>query len=50
MLLREIIAIYSENHKKLVCALCGQGSELIMKASGRYTYHWALKGKYVQAV
>jgi hypothetical protein len=44
-LFKEIIAVYTENHKKPIITLCGQNAELlIIKAGGRYSYHWALKG------
>jgi hypothetical protein len=44
MLLREIIAVYSENHKKSISKLCGQNAELlIIKSRGTYSYHWASK-------
>jgi hypothetical protein len=45
MLLREIIAVHTENHTKPINTLCGQNAELlIVKAGGTYSYHWALKG------
>jgi hypothetical protein len=45
MMFREIIAVYSENHMKLINPICGQNAELlIVKAGGAYTCHWALKG------
>jgi hypothetical protein len=37
---REIIAVYSENRKKLTSTLCGQNAELLnVKASGTYNNH-----------
>jgi lipoate-protein ligase B len=42
---REIIAVYSENHMKLINTLCGKHAELLdVKAGGTYTYHCVLKG------
>jgi hypothetical protein len=43
-LVKEIIAVCSENHTKPISTLCGQNAELlIVKAGGTYSYHWALK-------
>jgi hypothetical protein len=45
MLFREKIAVYSENHTKLINAICGQNADLpIFKACDTYSIHWALKG------
>jgi hypothetical protein len=45
MLFMEIIAVISENHMKLINALCGQTAELlIFKACGTYSYHWSSNG------
>jgi hypothetical protein len=45
MLFREIIAVYSADYMKHTNTLCEQNAELlIVKASGTYSYHWALKG------
>jgi hypothetical protein len=45
-LFKEIIAVYSENYTKPINRL--QNAELlIVKASGKYSYHWALKGHKV---
>ena len=45
MLYREIIAVCSQIHTKHINTLCGQNVEyLIVKLSGMYSYHWALKG------
>jgi hypothetical protein len=39
----EIIAVYSENHMKLIKTLCGENAELLTdKAGVTYSYHWAL--------
>jgi hypothetical protein len=44
-LFKKIIAVYSENHAKLINTLCGQNAELyIVKAGGTYRYNWGLKG------
>jgi hypothetical protein len=44
-LFKVIIVVYSENHMKSLNTLCGQNAKLlIIKAGGRYSYHWALKG------
>jgi hypothetical protein len=46
-LFKEIIAVYSKNHTKQINALSGQNAELvIIKASGKESNHWALKGYY----
>jgi hypothetical protein len=43
MLLKEIIAVYTENHTKPINILCGQNAEeLIIKTGGTHGYHWAL--------
>jgi hypothetical protein len=39
MLVKEIIAVYTENNMKPINAFCGQEAELIFKAGGTYTYH-----------
>jgi hypothetical protein len=45
MLLKEVIAFYSENYTKLINTLCEQSVELlIVKVGGAYSYHWVLKG------
>jgi uracil DNA glycosylase len=45
MLLKEIITVYSKNHKKPIHTFCGQNAELLnVKAHGTYTYHRALEG------
>jgi hypothetical protein len=45
MLFKEIMAVYSENHKKPADTLCGQNAELLsVKAGGTYNYHLVLKG------
>jgi hypothetical protein len=39
-----LFAACSENHTKHTNTLCGQNAALqIVKASGAYSYHWALK-------
>jgi hypothetical protein len=38
MLLKEIIAVYSENHTKHIALLS-------LKGDGIYIYHWALQGE-----
>jgi hypothetical protein len=39
MLFKEIIAIYSENHRKPINTVCGQNVELLtVKADGTYNY------------
>jgi hypothetical protein len=45
-LLKEIIAVYSENHTKPINALCGQNAELlsIIRVGDIYSYHCAGKG------
>jgi hypothetical protein len=44
-LFKEIIAVYAENHTKPINTLRGIDEELlIIKASGTYSYHCALKG------
>jgi len=42
MLFREIINVYSENHKKLKYNLCGSAVEFL-KADGKYCSHCAFK-------
>jgi hypothetical protein len=45
MLCKELIAVYSENHKKLINAVCRQNTELfISKSCDTYSYQWTLKG------
>jgi hypothetical protein len=45
MLHREIIAICSEIHRKLINTLCGQNMELLnVKSGGTYRDHCALEG------
>jgi hypothetical protein len=45
MLFREIIAVYSENHKKHMNIFYGQNAELLnIKAGGTNRCHYALKG------
>jgi hypothetical protein len=42
---KEITAVYSENHKKLINAVCGQNVNLlIFKVGGTYSYYRILKG------
>jgi hypothetical protein len=42
---KEIIAVYSENHMKPINKLSEQNEELLItEAGGTYSYHWALKG------
>jgi hypothetical protein len=44
MLFKEIIAIYSENHTKLINILCGHSAELLtVELVVTYSYHWVLK-------
>jgi hypothetical protein len=43
MLFREIIVVYSENHKKTGSALFGKNAELIVKVVSTYSYHRVLK-------
>jgi len=46
MLYREIIDGCSEIHTKGINTLCGQNVDLLnVKLSGRYSNHWAVKGK-----
>jgi hypothetical protein len=40
MLLKEIIAVYNENHMKPINTKC---KLTIVKVPGTYSYHWALK-------
>jgi hypothetical protein len=45
MLFRETVAVYCENHTQQTDTLCGQNAEfLYVKAGGKYTNRWALKG------
>jgi hypothetical protein len=45
MLFMEIILAYFDNRTKYIGALCGQNAKLLnVKASGKYSYHCALKG------
>jgi hypothetical protein len=45
MLYREIIAVCSQIHTKHINTLCGQNVELLnVKAGGKYSDHWDLKG------
>ena len=45
VLYREIIAVCSEVHTKLINTLCGQNVEFVnVKPGGSYSDHWALKG------
>ena len=45
MLYREIIAVCSQIHTKLINTLCGQKVELLnVKPCGIYSNHWALEG------
>jgi hypothetical protein len=45
MLYREIIAVYSEIHRKHLNTLCGRDVEFVnVKPDGTYSNHWALKG------
>jgi hypothetical protein len=44
MLFREIIAVYSENHRKHIKTLYNPNAELLkVKLSGTCRHHWALK-------
>jgi hypothetical protein len=44
MLFREIIYVYSENHKKSINTLRKQNAELLtVKTAGKYSYHFVLK-------
>jgi hypothetical protein len=44
MLLKEIIAVYSENHTKPINTFCGHSAELLnVKVGGTSSYHCALK-------
>jgi hypothetical protein len=44
-LFREIITVYSENHKKHMNTLCVQNAELLkVKTGGTYSYHCTVKG------
>jgi hypothetical protein len=43
MVFKEIIAVYSDIHTKAINTLCGKNAELIVKAGGTCSYHWALK-------
>jgi hypothetical protein len=45
MLFKEIIAVYSENHRKPINTAFGQNAELlVIKAGGTHSYHLPLKG------
>jgi hypothetical protein len=45
MMLKDIIAVYSENYTKPINTPCGQNTELLnVKAGGTYSYDWALYG------
>jgi len=45
MLYREIIAVCSQIHTKHIYTVCGQNVELLnVKAGGKYSNHWAVKG------
>jgi hypothetical protein len=44
MLLREIVAVYSETYTKPINTLCGYNVDLLtLKVCDTYSYHWALK-------
>jgi hypothetical protein len=43
MLFEKIIATYSGNNTKPTDTHCGKNAEVIVKAGGTYSYHWALK-------
>jgi hypothetical protein len=44
-LVREIIAVYSENHTKPINTLCGQNLKLlVVEARGTFIYHSDSKG------
>jgi hypothetical protein len=46
VLLKDIIALYSEKHTKPINTLCGQNAELLtVKAGGKYMYHRVLKSE-----
>jgi hypothetical protein len=43
-LFKEIIAVYTENHRKPLQTLWEQGTKLlIIKAGGTHSYHWVVK-------
>ena len=45
MLYREIIAVFSQIHKKHINTLCGQNVEfLTVNPGGSYSDQWALEG------
>jgi hypothetical protein len=44
MVFKEIVAVYSENHKKLINTLCGQNTEFAFEAGDSHFYRYALKG------
>jgi hypothetical protein len=46
MLVREIIAVYCENHTEHINTLCGQNAEFLnVEEGGTYGYRCVLKGK-----
>jgi hypothetical protein len=48
MLYREIIAVCSQIHTKLINTLCGQNVEFVnVKSGGTYSNHWVLNGASV---
>jgi hypothetical protein len=48
-LFKEMIAVYSGNHKKSLNALCGQNSELLVsETSGTRIYHLDLRVKLLR--
>ena len=46
MLYREIIAVCSEIHTKLINILCGQNVELLNVNGGTYSNQWIERVKY----
>jgi hypothetical protein len=45
MLFREIITVYSENHKKPVNILFGNNTELLNVEACDRPYHWVINGQ-----
>jgi hypothetical protein len=44
MLLREIVAVYCENHAEHINRICVQEAEYNVRAGGTYSNHCALEG------
>jgi hypothetical protein len=45
MLFRDVIAVYSENHRKSLYTLCGQNAEFFhVKTGGTYSNHCVFEG------